>query len=175
MDGILDFLKDLWNALRPILAICALVLAIYFTFGGAAISLGFGVSIGGTAGAILAGGAAILLDSDTVVGVVSDIMDGVGEIASDVVSTTIDAVAGGLGGSSFISSLGTALLIGGAAYLGYQYYSSKKEEDAVSSASQDSSNLAFLDSDQEDEEEDYGFGDIDFDDPLIFEGEEIAL
>lgn len=149
LDKIFNFFKKIWNFLRPFLAIVALALAVYFTFGGALTIPTFaiggftfgGMVLSGVGAAILAGGAALLLDADTVVDVVETVSETLGTAAGAVIAGVTSGLAAGIAGSSF----GTYALIGITAFGIWTVLNRRKREAVIDNDFDDSNDSLILD------------------------------
>jgi len=108
--AIVKVVKQIWDAIRPLIAICFIIIAVFYPFlipflqGLAIFSVGGSMAwmaaslvtlgeIGWTMCAIWSVGVAYLVDSETA----SEVVSQVGEAAADVASVVVD-VAGSVGG-----------------------------------------------------------------------------
>lgn len=108
-DKLTSFLKKLWDELRPLLAIIAIALIVYFSFGGAltlfaggftAFGLTFGaITVGGPLAAVIAGGAAYLLDDE----ITTDFVEGVSEAIGSTVGAITRGLVKGVTGGNFLT------------------------------------------------------------------------
>jgi hypothetical protein len=124
-DKLFGWLKKLWNKLKPFFAIVLVCLAIYFTFGGGLAIPGFelfgmvfaGFELTGAAAAVIAGSAALLVDSETVLSVVENVTEGVTEVATSVAGGILSGVSSSLFSSPIATIAGVGLLAAGAYFI----------------------------------------------------------
>lgn len=104
--AIFGFLKKLWKALRVVLVIVLICLAIFFSFGGALVVLG--VTFTGGWAALLAVGLAFLVDPETA----TDAVMAVGKAVGTATGALIAAVGTGVGAAASGSGLLGLLAVG---------------------------------------------------------------
>lgn len=104
---LVDFLSKLWEELKPILAIAAIALALYF-LGGGALTL-FGLTFQGTGAAVAALVGAFIIDSETTTEVLTDVAEAVTDVAT-VIAEGVGSVVGSTLSGFAKSPAGLALL-----------------------------------------------------------------
>lgn len=104
--SIFGFLKKLWKALRVVLVIILICLAIFFSFGGALVVLG--VTFTGGWAALMAVGLAFLVDPETA----TDAVMAVGKAVGTATGALIAAVGAGVGAAVSGSGLLGLLAVG---------------------------------------------------------------
>jgi hypothetical protein len=123
-DSITDILSDLWEELKVVLAVILIVCAIIFTAGAAGIALPGILSVFivsspyVAAGLCLAG--AFLIDPDTTSEVLTDAVEGVGQVAEQIaeeVGTTFGTLVSSTASALNLKGL---LLIGVVGFVGYK-------------------------------------------------------
>lgn len=115
MGSIGKLLSKIWKVLRKVLAVVLIVLAVWFSFGGALVL--FGATLTGGWAALAALGLALLVDAETVT-----------EVATNLGSAVGTVVGGAVGAVVSSSGLGTFAMLALGGFLLWQVMKDKDDD-----------------------------------------------